>query len=175
MIVRDADLPADAAAILGIDRSFITDAVLKVEFGAGGGVRLRPARLATPLTKVFPLDDLTHDHRPWDKAVVAMDGARCVGFAAAGYQAWNRRLVVWHFYVDANSRGRGVGRQLMQTLAEHGRAVGAGHLWLESSSVNPAGAAVYRRLGFELCGLDSWLYAATPAEGETALFFARAL
>ena len=174
MIVRDANLPADAPAILGIDRGFTTDEVLNVEFEADR-VSLKPARLATPLTKLFPLDDLADDERPWDRGFVAMEGARCLGFAAAGLQAWNRRLVVWHFYVDTGVRGRGVGRRLMDAVAQHGRALGAGHLWLESSNINPAGATVYRRLGFELCGLDAWLYAGTPAEGETALFFARAL
>jgi ribosomal protein S18 acetylase RimI-like enzyme len=174
MILRDARLPADVEAILAIDRGFTTDAVLSVAFEAHA-VRLSPVRLVAPITKVFPLDDLTDDRRPWDKAVVAMEGERAAGFAAAGFEDWNRRLVVWHFYVDARARGRGLGRGLMEALAEHGRALGATHLWLESSSVNPAGAAVYRRLGFDLCGLDAWLYSGTPAEGETALFFARAL
>jgi len=174
MIVRDAVLPADAAIIAAIDRGFTTDHVLEVRCEADA-IQLEPRALAAPLTKVFPLDDLADARRPWDKAVVAVEGERCAGFAAAGFEPWNRRLTIWHFYVDAGRRGLGVGRRLMEALAEHGRALGASHMWLESSSVNPAGAAVYRRLGFALCGLDAWLYAGTPAEGETALFFARRL
>jgi predicted GNAT family acetyltransferase len=39
---------------------------------------------------------------------------------ATAYIAWNRRLVIEHFYVEAKFRGRGIGRRLMHEALEHG-------------------------------------------------------
>jgi ribosomal protein S18 acetylase RimI-like enzyme len=172
--IRHARLPDDAAAIEAIDTSFSTDIVFDVE-ADGGGFALRERRLAAPLTKRFPLDDVRSDERPWSHGFVAEDGGVCVGFAAAGFGAWNRRLVLWHLYVRADARGRGVGRRLVERVADLGRELGARHIWLETSNLNAPGVAAYRALGFTLTGVDTTLYDATPAEGEIALFFSRPL
>ena len=128
--------------------------------------------VAQPTTKRFSLDDLGDSERPWDTAwVAAEDGVR--GFAAAGFQAWNRRLVLWHFYVDAAWRGQGLGRRLMAAVLEEARARQARHVWLETSNQNPPGVAAYQALGFTLSGLDLTLYDGTPSQGEFALFFSR--
>jgi ribosomal protein S18 acetylase RimI-like enzyme len=170
--IRAARLPDDPAAIEAIDTSFSTDVVFDVE-ADGGGFALRERRLATPRSKRFPLDDVRGDERPWSHSFVAEDGGVCVGFAAAGFEAWNRRLVLWHLYVQAGARGRGVGRRLLERVADLGRELGARHIWLETSNLNAPGVAAYRALGFTLTGVDTTLYDATPAEGEIALFFSK--
>jgi ribosomal protein S18 acetylase RimI-like enzyme len=172
--IRQARLPDDAAAIERIDTSFTTDVVFDVE-ATGDGFVLRERRLGAPLGKRFPLDDVRAGERPWSHGFVAEDGADCVGFAAAGFEAWNRRLVLWHLYVQPTARGIGVGRRLVERVAELGRELGARHVWLETSNLNAPGIAAYRALGFSLTGIDTTLYAATPAEGEIALFFSRPL
>jgi ribosomal protein S18 acetylase RimI-like enzyme len=170
--IREARLPDDAAAIEQIDTSFTTDVVFDVA-ATGAGFALRERRLAEPLTKRFPLDDVQGE-RPWSHGFLAEDGA-ALGFAAAALQPWNRRLVLWHLYVQPNARGRGVGRELVERVDALGHELGARHLWLETSNLNAPGVAAYRALGFELTGIDATLYDGTPAEGEIALFFSRPL
>ncbi len=170
--VREARLPGDAAGIAAIDRSFSTDEVFDVEAGAEAIV-LRRRALPAPIVKHFPLDDLDDPARPWTHGLVALDGARLIGFAAVGFQAWNARLVLWHLYVDAAFRGRGAGRALIERVMSEAVRSGADHVWLETSNLNVPGIAAYQRLGFRLCGADTLLYAETRAAGETALFYAR--
>jgi ribosomal protein S18 acetylase RimI-like enzyme len=170
--IRQARLPDDAAAIEAIDTSFATDVVFDVE-ASGDGFALRERRLAAPAIKRFPLDDLRSDERPWSHGFVAEEAGACLGFAAAGFEPWNRRLVLWHLYVQPSARGRGIGRQLAARVAALGRELGARHIWLETSNLNAPGVAAYRALGFCLTGIDTTLYDATPAEGEVALFFSK--
>jgi len=170
--IREARLPEDAAAIEAIDTSFVTDVIYDVE-ASGDGFALSERRLAAPLTKRFPLDDLRSSERPWSHAFVAEADARCVGFAAAGLELWNRRLILWHLYVDPPARGRCVARQMLERVAELAHDLGARHIWLETSNLNHPGVAAYRALGFTLTGVDTTLYDGTPVEGEIALFFTR--
>lgn len=169
-VIRTAILPQDAAGIAAIDTAVQSTNVLAASAGPQGIV-LRS--VPQTVIKRFPLDDLDDPERPWDTAWVAADGGQIIGFAAVGFQAWNRRLVLWHFYVDAGRRGQGLGRRLMDAVLDHARAAGARHVWLETSNHNPPGVAAYQALGFALTGLDLTLYDATPSEGEFALFFSR--
>jgi hypothetical protein len=61
----------------------------------------------------------------------------------------------------------------VEGVATLGQALGARHLWLETSNLNHPGVAAYRALGFSLTGMDMTLYDGTPAQGEVALFFSR--
>jgi hypothetical protein len=110
--LRDAQLPADANAILQLDTSFSTHAIYVVD-QSPTGILLREIELAQPLTKRFPLDDLKDENRSWDFAQLAVDGGRVCGFAAAAYQEWNRRLIVSHLYVDGPDRNRGIASRSM--------------------------------------------------------------
>lgn len=168
--VRLARLPEDAAAIARIDRSFRTDMVLG-PLPTARGVEFVP--LEERITKTFPLDDLADEQRPWDRAWVVVKNGTIRAFAAVGYQAWNRRLVLWHLYVDTPQRGQGLARRLIEAVVDHGRQVGAAHVWLETSNLNMPGIEAYRALGFEMTGFDLTLYDGTVAEGEFALFYSQ--
>lgn len=170
MNIRRAVLPADAAGIAAIDTSVRTTNVLAASAGPQGVV-LRS--VPHTVTKRFPIDDLADSTRPWAQGWVAVDGAQIVGFAATSLQAWNRRLVLWHFYVDLGRRGQGLGRRLMDAVLDEAKTLGARHVWLETSNQNPPGVAAYLALGFSLSGMDLTLYDGTPSEGEFALFFSR--
>lgn len=170
--IRSAVLPQDASGIAAIDTAVQSTNVLAASAGPQGIV-LRS--VPQTVTKRFPLGDLDDPERLWDTAWVAADGAQIIGFAAVGFQNWNRRLVLWHFYVDAGRRGQGLGRRLMDAVLDHARTVSARHVWLETSNQNPPGVAAYQALGFSLTGLDLTLYDGTPSEGEFALFLSRAV
>ena len=172
--IRPVDLAQDASAIEAIDTGFTTSESYHVT-SDGSSFSLELMTLDRPISKRFPLDDLRGEARPWSDAWVAEDGGRIVGFVAVGFEPWNRRLVIWHLYVDTGRRGQGTGRTLLAAAKAHGRAKGARSLWLETSSLNAPGVAAYRSMGFALTGVDLTLYDGTPAAGETALFFSRAL
>lgn len=174
LVVRPAILPDDAAAVAAIDTSFTTRQVYDIDV-SGNSIRLALRNLESPLSKRFVLDDLESPTRPYDHAWVAVDGGKIVGFAATSFEQWNRRLVLWHLYVDPLRRRRGIARRLLQEVGDHGIDLGARHLWLETSSLNAPGFAAYRALGFSLTGVDLTLYDGTPAEGEMAVFFSRGL
>ncbi|MGP3684189.1 GNAT family N-acetyltransferase [Streptomyces sp. IBSNAI002] len=174
--------PEDAGAIEALDGSFTTDTVFEVvpPDGAGFGFLLREVPADPPLYKEFPPEE--HDEQGSGggagagadaRTYVALDGGLVCGFAAVGYAAWNRRLTVEDIEVSPGHRGRGIGRALMECAADFARERGAGHLWLEVSSVNAPAVHAYRRMGFTLCGLDTTLYGGTPASGEKALFMSR--
>lgn len=168
--VRPVSLPQDAEAILAIDRSFRTDAVLApvpMEMG------VEFVTMDQRVTKVFPLDDLQDPDRPWDAAWVVEKNGGVRAFAAVGLEAWNRRLVLWHLYVDTPQRGQGLAKALLEVVETYAREIGALHIWLETSNQNLPGMEAYQALGFEMTGFDLTLYDATSAEGEFALFFSR--
>ncbi|GAA1303391.1 GNAT family N-acetyltransferase [Saccharothrix xinjiangensis] len=161
--------PADLDRLTRLDDSFTTDTVFEV-LAEPERLTLRAVPVDPPLTKVFPPDD-----EPPGDVFVAADGPRVRGFVALEVVEWHRRLVVRQLTVAPGHRGRGVGRALVERAAAHGRELGLRTLWLETSSVNVPAVRAYQRMGFTLCGLDTTFYRSTPAEGETALFFARPL
>jgi ribosomal protein S18 acetylase RimI-like enzyme len=171
--IRPAELRRDAALIRSLDTSFETAVIFEVE-SDGTGFRLVERAVDPPVVKRFPLEE-PFAGREWESAWLALDEGRAVGVVATQYKAWNQRVVIWHLYVSPGDRGRGIGRQLVETALAAGREAGALSAWLETSNLNVPGVRAYERLGFRLCGLDTSLYDGTPAEGEVALFLSRDL
>ena len=171
--IRAARLPGDIDAILALDISYDTDVIFAARFD-DGLIWLEERRLDAPLTKSFPLNDLHDPIMPWTIGMVAVDDDdRVIGFVAAEFRAWNRRLVLWHLYVDRAARGKGVARRLVDAIQAQAERAGALHIWLETSNLNVPGVKAYAQLGFHVSGLDSTLYDGTSAQGEFALFLSR--
>ncbi|GAA2814616.1 GNAT family N-acetyltransferase [Streptomyces showdoensis] len=146
------------------------------------GFRLRETPVDPPLVKVFPDDedddgDGDDEDHPFDglHVEVAVAGGRVCGFVAVRVEQWNRRLVVDTIAVAPGHRGTGIGAVLMERACAHGLRRGARTAWLEVTNLNVPAVRAYRRMGFELCGLDTTLYRGTASEGETALFMSRPL
>lgn len=126
-------------------------------------------------TKRFWVYDLDRPDREWDEAHVAVQGERVVGFVATSWQFWNRRVVLWHVYVDRSARGLGIGHLLLDKVYERARRQNALAIFLETSNYNAPGIAWYERQGFRLGGLDTTLYSGTPAAEEVGLYFVKTL
>ena len=169
--VRPFDLLADRERVLSVDRSFVTDRVYRVS-RTDRSFTLDAVHVDPPWRKELPLEYDLGERRAWEDALVAeLDGV-IVGFAAWTHAAWNRSTMLWHLYVAADYRGRGIGRQLLASVIERARLSRTRCIRLETSSVNVPAIAFYTRLGFTLCGLDTALYdPAGTASGETALYF----
>ncbi len=171
--IRPARLPDDIDAIVALDISYHTDVIYGARFD-DGLIALEEVRLKEPITKSFPLNDLHDPIMPWTIGLVAVDDdGRVVGFVAAEFRAWNRRLVLWHLYVDRGFRGKGVARRLVAAIQAQAERAGALHIWLETSNLNVPGVKAYAQLGFHVSGLDATLYDGTSAQGEFALFLSK--
>jgi len=173
--IRPARLPGDIDAITALDISYDTDVIFGARFD-DGLISLEEVRLESPMTKSFPLNDLHDPIMPWTIGLVATDDDdRVVGFVAAEFRAWNRRLVLWHLYVGRAFRGKGVARALVEAIQTQAERSGALHIWLETSNLNVPGVKAYAQMGFHVSGLDATLYDGTSSEGEFALFLSRAV
>jgi GNAT superfamily N-acetyltransferase len=171
--IRDMDAEADRAGVEAIDTAFETSVVFELVV-APRRLELVERALAQPLVKRYPIADAFAFWARWDRGWVADDGG-IVGFAGVEYEAWHRRLVLWHLYVTRERRGEGIARSLLARVEAYGRELGARRVWLETSTVNVPGVAAYARLGYALCGADETLYDATPMESERAIYLSKPL
>lgn len=171
--IRPARLPEDEAGISAIDASFETEAVFRVE-AEPRGFRI----VKTPIprrTKRFWVYDLQRPDREWDEAHIAADDERIVGFVCTSWQFWNRRVVLWHIYVDRAYRSRGLGLRLLeQVYARAARQKGLS-IFLETSNLNAPGIAWYERQGFKFGGLDTTLYEGTGIGEEKGVYLVKVL
>jgi ribosomal protein S18 acetylase RimI-like enzyme len=171
--IRPARLPDDIEAILALDISYDTDVIFGARFD-DGLIWLEEVRLEKTITKSFPLNDLHDPIMPWSIGLVAVDDhGGVIGFVAAEFRAWNRRMALWHLYVDRAHRGKGVARKLVEAIQKQAERAGALNIWLETSNLNVPGVKAYNQLGFQVTGLDTTLYDGTSAQGEFALFLSR--
>jgi ribosomal protein S18 acetylase RimI-like enzyme len=130
--------------------------------------------LSTPRTKRYEIGELFAPWCTWDTGWVVEDPTICA-VAAVEYEAWHRRLVLWHLYVDRARRREGIARELLAKVEAHGRAIGALRVWLETSTVNVPGIAAYAQLGYTLGGVDATLYEATAVADEAAIYLSKPL
>jgi ribosomal protein S18 acetylase RimI-like enzyme len=168
-LVRAFNVDTDAAAIARLDTSFTASRVFRVE-RTNDIISLDSVPIEPPVEKHFPLNLGTD---PWQSGWVITVGGAVVGFIATAVQNWNRRLIIWHFYVDRSCRRRGYGRQLVERAVADGAAAGMMTAWVETSNLNYPGVQAYGRLGFSICGFDLTLYRGTSSHKEFALFLAQ--
>ena len=173
IVLRPARLPEDSAGIAAIDKSFTTEAILDIAVGARD-IRLIPTPI--PLReKRFAVYDLNREDRDWDEAHVACEDGRIIGFAASSYQFWNRRVVLWHLYVDTPWRGQGLGARLLGEVFARAARQNALCVWLETSNLNVPGVSFYEKRGFVLGGVDTTLYGGAQDSREKALYLVKFL
>lgn len=162
---------ADVAALRTFDASFTSDAVLAVRRTTDGGFSVREQPADPPVTKRYRLgtDLRPGGTLPWDRLLLARDGADLVGVAATTFEAWNARQRLDELHVAPAARGRGLARELVDRVLGEARGNGARELWVETQNINLPAVRAYRRLGFTVTGLDLTRYA-PPHETEVAVF-----
>jgi len=166
--------PSDAQAVGRIDTGTIVDSIAVIS-GEPRSFTWTARPLAAAKKKGHDVGAyLQQEPRPWSRAVVAVRQSRIVGFAAFGLQQWNRRLILWHMYVDHAARRLGVGKALLEAAIDDPLAQDARHIWLETQDDNVPAIAAYEHLGFELVGIDTSLYSDAP-DGDIAVFMRRTL
>lgn len=155
----------------------------RVERQAGAAetsIRLCLEPLAAPYHKKFHSDaeELARyrNYLAHGFSIGAYAGERLVGLALAEPHAWNRSLWVWEFHVDPNHQRQRIGSQMMEAVAEKAVQVGLRVLVCETQNTNVAAIRVYRKLGFEIEGIDLSYYTNHDLpDGEVAIFMKRHL
>jgi ribosomal protein S18 acetylase RimI-like enzyme len=173
VVVRAANC-GDLDGIGGLDISYSTDRIYRVR-REPMAFWLEQERADPPVEKTYPRPHLELS----DGLLVAYGRGEIAGYGELQFDAWNDRARIEHLYVSRRFRGRGVGRSLLDALADRASTMWAARcLWLETQNVNYPAVQFYLRMGFRLCGLDETLY--RPSDpgllpGEVALYFVRDL
>ena len=123
-----------------------------------------------------------HSWRPFEPAVanprgyVAMLDGEPVGYAESAYDERWRLVRIWHFYVRESFRRQGVGRALLETTEQAARHFKARGIILETQTCNVPAIEFFRRMGFELWGINTAAYANEDIEaGEVFLWLGKRL
>ena len=144
-------------------------------------IELRLTPLEQPISKAYPaLTEETLEHynsmARQGHAFGAFIADRCVGLALSEVSLWNASLLVHEFHVAAAYQGQGIGRLLMETLAQHAQEQGLRCLVCETQTTNVSAIRFYRALGFVLDGIDFSYYTNQDLErGEIAVFLKKKL
>lgn len=171
--IRPIRLPDDGVALDGLDGTMTTHQAYVVTAGPDSfALHLKPVPM---LTRRLVVDDWSSPDRLWERGWVAEETGAVVGVLCTRYERWNRRLAIWHLYVDPEHRRQGLARALMRVAVDDGRRAGARTAWLETQNVNVPAIRAYQAMGFTLCGLDLTLYRGTAHEGDVAVYMARPL
>ncbi len=102
------------------------------------------------------------------------DDERLVGIAIAEKQAWNRTLWVWELHIDTEYQRRGMGRQLMEALAETGKLASCRVMVCETQNTNVPAIRFYRKVGFEVGAINLSYYTNRDiTDFEVAVFMKR--
>jgi len=109
-------------------------------------------------------------------SIGAFDGGELLAIAIAEPQWWNNTLWIWEFHVAESHRRRGLGRQLMDRLAEKAAPAGLRTMRVETQTTNVPAIRFYRKAGFAIEGIDISLYTNQDyPDGEMAVFMKRRL
>ncbi len=175
------ELEPDTLGLLGYGyTSNAKYAISKTESGDGAVVGLELIGLKSPYVKRFTPPDEEAKRRYTDAlrhglSLVAYERKQPVGILVAEPQ-WNRSLWVWEFHVAESHRRRGIGRQMMDQLAERGRTSGLRIVVCETQNTNVSAIHFYRSAGFKLEGIDLSYYTNDDwPDKEIAVFMKRRL
>ena len=145
-------------------------------------LRLALAQLPQPYTRHFDEEISAEDLERYEQAIKeglslgCWQGKRLVGLAIAETHHWNRILWIHEFHIAANVRGQGLGRQLMDAMADRARQNGLRALQVETQNTNVPAIRFYRQVGYEIEAIDLSYYTNRDVEDyEVAIFMRRKL
>lgn len=175
MMIREIQREVDCERLSAFDTSFETEYIYNVKIN-GMSVEIAEEKLDAPFRKTYPFDAIKTDIDEADFTVIAEIEQKIAGFAMVKYEAWNARAGLTGIFVAPKSRGKGVGRVLVEAAAAYAKSESARCLFVETQNVNYPAIRFYLRMNFEFCGFDRSLYhPADVSRGETAFYFCKQL
>jgi len=102
--------------------------------------------------------------------------SRLVGMAIAEEREWNKTLWLWELHVEPDCQGQGIGTKLVHGLVKLAGQHGCRVIACETQNTNVPAIRFYRKMGFEIDGLDLSYYTNSDAtDYEVALFMKKKL
>jgi ribosomal protein S18 acetylase RimI-like enzyme len=185
MIEIKSLLSLNQAALLQVISGYTSPeryAVTLSESNATTTFQLSLEKLPRPYVKDFRAEFSNQDFERYQEilqeglSLGAWQADQLVGVGIAGAEKWNRTLWIWEFHIQPAFRGLGIGRQLMNALADVGRSAEMRTMRVETQNTNVPAIRFYRSLGFHLEGIDVSFYSNDDlTSGEVALFLKRRL
>ncbi len=124
------DIPAVRAVLLAV----------RTEYGVLGDVGADDA----------DLDDIEANYcRRGGCFLVVEDAAKRIVGCAGLHPQNPRRAELCKMYLERSARGRGLGRQLLESLLEAARQGGFREVWLETNSTLTEAITLYKQYGFQ--------------------------
>jgi ribosomal protein S18 acetylase RimI-like enzyme len=153
-------------------------AVSKKEHEKKTQITLKLETLEEPYVKTWDHDEELESHYQevlgQGLSLGAIDHGELIGLAICEKREWNRTLWVWEFHIQTERHGEGIGRQLMRMVFATAKRAGCRVVVCETQNTNAPAIAFYRRLGFEVGGIDLSYYTNQDIEnGEVAIFMKR--
>ncbi len=155
----------DADRFQAIASGYRTQEIFRVAyFEDGERISFNLTLEALPEPSVF---QYSYDSEELTRYATLIPGAYClgayddrllVGTALAEPQRWNQTLWVWEFHVAEAYRGRGIGRRLMERLADLAAQAGLRSLVCETQNTNVPAIRFYRAVGYRMEGVDISYY-----------------
>ena len=106
----------------------------------------------------------------------AYEGNLLIGLIIGEVRAWNNSLWIHEFHVSDTHRRAGLGRNLMESVANKAAKTGIRIIACETQNTNVPAIEAYRRLGFRIEGIDISHYSNEDyPDGEIAIFMKRRL
>ena len=170
-----ADLKRIASGYTSISKYTVTH----TDSAAYAAIELELVQLDQPYIKTYDhFDDETVGRYRQALALGysfgAFDGELLVGIVLAEAHAWNQSVWVWEFHVESSYRVQGIGRRLIEALAEKAYTAGLRTIVCETQNTNATAIQVYRQLRFRLEGVDISYYSNQDyPDGEIAVFMKR--
>ena len=174
----------EAADIKRIASGYVSDGKYVVEYTDSAlytTLNLRFVQLDQPYRKAWDhFDDETVQR--YTKTLShaysfgAFDDNLLVGILISEPQLWNDSVWVWEFHVAETHRRLGIGRCLMDAVAEKAKLAGLRTIVCETQTTSAPAIQAYRKLGFRLEGVDISYYSNSDyPDGEVAVFMKRRL
>ena len=144
-------------------------------------ISLKLVQLDEPYVKRFePDDDEEYDrycrYVDLGMSLGVYEDGKLQGLALTETVAWNKTLWIWEFHIAPHLHGQGLGRQMMEHVADLAKDAGLRVMVCETQNTNVPAIRFYRKVGFVLDGIDLSYYSndAVPM-GEVAIFMKRHL
>jgi ribosomal protein S18 acetylase RimI-like enzyme len=97
------------------------------------------------------------------------------GVIFAEKRSWNNSVYIEKLHVADRLRHSGIGKKLVEVVADAARSRGFRMICLETQNTNAGAIQFYLKCGFEITGLDTKLYHEKDCEGEVAVYMAKML
>lgn len=156
--------------------------VTKFESAETITIQLQLVTLDSPRRKQYdPIDDETLQRYTQVAqagfSFGAYDEEQLIGLALAEPHEWNKSLWVWEFHVAETHQRRGLGRRLMEALADKATAAGLRIIVCETQNTNMPAINFYWAVGFAIEGVDVSYYTNDDLlpDREVAVFMKRRL